>query len=299
MERILECIPNFSEGRDPEVVEAITDCFRGKKGVKLLDYTSDPDHNRMVVTAAGEPEALKNAVVEAAGAAVKRIDLRTQKGRHPRMGAVDVIPFVPIKGMDLSEADEIARKAGALIGERYGVPVFLYEKSATRKNRENLADIRRGQFEGLFEKMKDKALWTPDFGPHRPHESAGATAVGARLPLIAYNIFLNTDDVEIAKKIAGKIRERDGGLPGVKALGLFLESKGLAQVSMNLVDYHKTGIYEAFAAVKQEAEALGAGVLESELIGLVPLEALTDCVKESLCFSRFGLPQVLENEIWE
>lgn len=299
MEQILECIPNFSEGRDRQVVEAIADCFRGKPGVKLLDYSSDKDHNRSVITAAGEPQALKAAMVEAAVKAVELIDLRKHSGRHPRMGAVDVVPFVPIKGMTLEEADRIAKEAGSEIAARCGLPVYLYERSATMPHRENLADIRKGQFEGLAEKMADKALWTPDFGPCAPHESAGAVAVGARIPLIAYNVFLDTPNVEIAKKIAGRIRERDGGLPGVKALGMYLEHRNLAQVSMNLVNYHKTGLYEAFQAVCREAERLGVHAIESELIGLVPMEALTDCAKEVLKFSQFGTGQVLENRLWE
>ena len=297
MDQILDCVPNFSEGRRKEVVEAIADCFRRTPGVKLLDYSMDPDHNRSVITAAGEPEGVKKAAVEAAGRAAALIDLRKHSGKHPRIGAMDVLPFIPIKGIDMDGADKIAKEAGKEIGSRFGVPVFLYDYSASMENRVNLADIRKGQFEGLEEKMKDRALWKPDFGPEKPHPQAGASAVGARFPLIAYNVLLNTSDVAVAKKIAGKIRERDGGLPGVKALGIFLEQRGLAQVSMNLVDYRKTGIFEAFSAVKREAENLGASVLESELIGLLPLDAAAGCIRAALKFPEFSASQILEEGI--
>lgn len=239
MNKIIECVPNFSEGRDKQIVEKIADAFSAKDNVKLLDYSSDADHNRSVITVAGEPEALKEAVIEAVGIAVELINLTKHSGQHPRMGAVDVIPFIPIKNVTMDEAITLSKEVGDAIGEKYNLPVFLYEKSATQQHRENLANVRKGEFEGLKEKMLSPE-WKPDFGPLQPHPTAGAVAVGARMPLVAYNVNLNTSDLEIATAIAKKVRHIGGGLRFCKAMGVELEDKGITQVSMNLTDYTKT-----------------------------------------------------------
>ena len=277
MNKIIECVPNFSEGRDKQIVEKIADAFSAKDNVKLLDYSSDADHNRSVITVAGEPEALKEAVIEAVGIAVELINLTKHSGQHPRMGAVDVIPFIPIKNVTMDEAITLSKEVGDAIGEKYNLPVFLYEKSATQQHRENLANVRKGEFEGLKEKMLSPE-WKPDFGPLQPHPTAGAVAVGARMPLVAYNVNLNTSDLEIATAIAKKVRHIGGGLRFCKAMGVELEDKGITQVSMNLTDYTKTSIYRAHEMVRMEAKRYGVTVAGGEVIGLVPLEALVDSV---------------------
>lgn len=296
MNKILETVPNFSEGRDKVTIEAIADCFRGREGVKLLDYSADKDHNRSVFTVIGEPEALRDAVIRAAGVALERIDLRAHHGQHPRMGAVDVIPFIPIKGCGLEEADQTAREVGKALGEQLGQPVFLYERSATRPNRENLSDIRRGEFEGMAEKMKGEG-WTPDYGPNTIHPSGGVTAVGARMPLVAFNINLHTDKLEIAQAIAKKVRHSNGGLRYVKAMGVMLEDRHQAQVSMNLTDYTQSSLYRVFELVKMEARRYGVNVAGSELIGLTPLRALVDCAEYYLQMEGFSIEQVLETRL--
>lgn len=296
MNKILETVPNFSEGRDKVTIEAIADCFRGREGVKLLDYSADKDHNRSVFTVIGEPEALRDAVIRAAGVALERIDLRVHHGQHPRMGAVDVIPFIPIKGCGLEEADQTAREVGKALGEQLGQPVFLYERSATRPNRENLSDIRRGEFEGMAEKMKGEG-WTPDYGPNTIHPSGGVTAVGARMPLVAFNINLHTDKLEIAQAIAKKVRHSNGGLRYVKAMGVMLEDRHQAQVSMNLTDYTQSSLYRVFELVKMEARRYGVNVAGSELIGLTPLRALVDCAEYYLQMEGFSIEQVLETRL--
>lgn len=296
MNKILETVPNFSEGRDKVTIEAIADCFRGREGVKLLDYSADKDHNRSVFTVIGEPEALRDAVIRAAGVALERIDLRAHHGQHPRMGAVDVIPFIPIKGCGLEEADQTAREVGKALGEQLGQPVFLYERSATRPNRENLSDIRRGEFEGMAEKMKGEG-WTPDYGPNTIHPSGGVTAVGARMPLVAFNINLHTDKLEIAQAIAKKVRHSNGGLRYVKAMGVMLEDRHQAQVSMNLTDYTQSSLYRVFELVRMEARRYGVNVAGSELIGLTPLRALVDCAEYYLQMEGFSIEQVLETRL--
>jgi glutamate formiminotransferase len=293
MEKIIECIPNFSEGRDLKKVERIVDAFRGKENVKLLDYSSDKDHNRMVITAIGEPEAMVSAVVEAVGIAIEEIDLTKHKGEHPRIGAVDVIPFVPLKELDIQSADILAKKAGKTIAEKYALPVFLYEKSATADYRQNLASVRKGGFEGLDEKMK-LPEWKPDFGPAKKHPTAGAVAVGARIPLIAFNVNLNTDKREIADAIAGKVRFIGGGLPFCKAMGVELKSTNQVQVSMNLTDYTQTAIYQAVEIIRKEAGRYGVSIAGSELIGLVPLQAIADTAAYYLKLGNFSVKQILE-----
>lgn len=296
MEFIMETVPNFSEGRNPEVIEKIADCFRGKEDVKLLDYSADKDHNRSVFTVIGEPDPLRDAVIAACGVAIELIDLRTHEGQHPRMGAVDVIPFIPIKNCELADADRVAREVGQALAEQLGQPVFLYERSATRPNRENLSTIRKGQFEGMAEKMKDPD-WEPDFGPKTIHPSGGVTAVGARMPLVAFNINLGTDKLEIAQAIAKVVRHVGGGFRYVKAMGVMLEERNLAQVSMNLTDYTQSSIYRVFETVKMEARRYGVPVVGSELIGLAPLRALVDCAEYYLQIEDFKMDQVLETRL--
>ena len=294
-EKIVECVPNFSEGRNGKVIEKIADAFR-VDGVKLLDYSADVDHNRSVFTVAGEPTELAEAVINAVGVAKDNIDLTRQSGEHPRIGAADVVPFVPIKNVSVEETVELSRFVGQQIATRHGVPVYLYEKSATAANRGNLADIRKGQFEGLSEKMKAEE-WKPDFGNPEPHPTAGATVVGCRPFLVAFNVNLDTPDVEIATKIARRVRFINGGLRFVKALGVKLNSRNVAQVTMNLTDYTKTPVYAAFETVRMEARRYGVNVIGTEIIGLIPQQALLDCVEYYLQIENFSSDKVLENNL--
>ncbi len=296
MNKIIECVPNFSEGIDKEIVEKIADSFRGKNGVKLLDYSSDTDHNRSVITVAGKPEELKNAVIEAIGKAVELIDLTKHSGQHPRMGAVDVVPFIPIKGVTMEEAIALSKEVAQAVSEKFNLPVFLYEKSATASHRENLANVRKGEFEGLHDKMQS-AQWKPDFGSDAPHPTAGAVAIGARMPLVAYNVNLGTDNLEIATAIAKKVRHIGGGLRFCKGMGVALEDKGITQVSMNLTDYTKTSIYRAHEMVRMEAKRYGVPVVGGEVIGLVPMEALVDSLAYYLGLENFTVDQVLEAKL--
>jgi glutamate formiminotransferase len=296
MNKIIECVPNFSEGRDLQKLEKILDVFRGKKNVKLLDYSSDEDHNRTVVTIVGEPEELGEAVIEAIGKAVELIDLNHHEGQHPRMGAVDVIPFIPIKNATVEEADALAKRVAKAASEKYGLPFFLYEKSAKAPHRENLANIRKGQFEGMAEKMKDD-MWKPDFGPETIHPTAGATVIGARMPLVAYNVNLSTNNLEIASKIAKQVRHLSGGFRYVKALGIELEDRGIVQVSMNLTDYTKSSIYRVFETIKMEAARYGVNIVGSEIVGLVPMQALVDTADYYLRLENFSSDQVLETRL--
>jgi glutamate formiminotransferase len=298
MNRIIECVPNFSEGRDLKKVEQIAEAFRAKENVKLLDYSADKDHNRMVITAVGEPEALKNAVIEAIGVAVNIIDLTKHEGQHPRMGAVDVVPFIPIKNVTMEEAIALSKEVAEEVAERNDLPVFLYEKSASAPNRENLASVRQGEFEGLKEKMQ-KPEWQSDFGPKTPHPTAGTVAIGARIPLVAYNVNLNTSDPAIADAIAKKIRFSGGGLRFCKAMGVELKERNIVQVSMNLTDYTKTAIYRAHEMVRMEARRYGVTVIGSEAIGLVPVQALVDTAEYYLGLENFSIRQVLEMQLME
>ncbi|WP_278704348.1 glutamate formimidoyltransferase [Parabacteroides goldsteinii] len=296
--KIMECVPNFSEGRDLGKIEKIIEPFRARQGVKLLDYSNDEDHNRLVVTVVGEPEALKAALLEAVGQAVALIDLNRHSGQHPRMGAVDVIPFIPIKGCTMDEAIALSKEVGEQIATLYQVPVFLYEKSATDPHRENLAAVRKGEFEGMAEKIK-LAEWQPDFGPAERHPTAGTVAVGARMPLVAYNVNLGTADLNIASDIARKIRFIGGGLRYCKAMGVELKERGIVQVSINMTDYTRTALYRAFELVKIEARRYGVAVVGSEIIGLVPMEALIDTASFYLGLENFSMNQVLEARIME
>ena len=294
MEKILETVPNFSEGRNMQVVEDIAGCFRGKPGVKLLDYSADKDHNRCVITAVGEPEVLGEAVIQAAGVALSAIDLTRHQGQHPRMGAVDVIPFIPIKGMSIEEADQVANHVAREIAERFGQPSFLYERSARQPHRENLSDIRRGGFEGMAEKMKDP-LWQPDYGPKTIHPTGGVTAIGARMPLIAFNINLGTGNLDIAKAIAKAVRGSSGGYKACKALGILLEDRHVAQVSMNMVNYEQTPLYRVCEAIKFEAKRWGVGIIGTEIVGLTPAKALIDAAEYYLRIEKFDChKQVME-----
>jgi glutamate formiminotransferase len=296
MNKIIECVPNFSEGRDLLKLEKILDVFRGRNNVKLLDYSSDEDHNRTVVTLVGEPDALKSAMIEAIGKAVELIDLTKHEGQHPRMGAVDVIPFIPIKNVTVEEADKLAREVAMEAAKLYGLPFFLYEKSASAPHRENLATVRKGQFEGMAEKMKD-SMWKPDFGPETIHPTAGVTAIGARMPLVAFNVNLSTNNLEIASKIAKQVRHINGGFRYVKALGIELEDRGIVQVSMNLTDYTKTSIYRVFETIKMEAQRYGVNIVGSEIVGLLPLQAIVDTADYYLRLENFNLDQVLETRL--
>lgn len=295
-DKLVECVPNFSEGRDRAKMERIVDSFRGVKGVKLLDYSNDISHNRMVVTAIGSPEAMKKAVVNAIGTAVREIDLNKHHGEHPRMGTADVVPFIPIRNMTMAEAILLAKDVATEVSQAYDLPVYLYEKAASAPHRENLADVRKGQFEGLAEKIQDP-LWKPDFGPSQPHPTAGATIIGARNFLIAWNVNLNTDNLEIAKAIARKIRFSSGGFPCVKALGIYLADKGQAQVSMNLTDFTQTSMCQVFDCIRDEAAARNVSIAYSEVIGMLPKAALEGTTVQYLQIKDFGPDRILENRL--
>lgn len=293
MNKIIECVPNFSEGRDLQKIDQIISPFRGKQGVKLLDYSNDEDHNRLVVTVVGEPEPLRDAVLEAIGVAVELIDLNHHQGQHPRMGAVDVVPFIPIRNVTMEEAVALSKEVGKEVAKRYNLPVFLYEKSASAPHRENLAAVRKGEFEGMAEKIKQPE-WHPDFGLAERHPTAGTVAIGARMPLVAYNINLNTPSLEIAHDIAKKIRFIGGGLRYCKAMGVELKDRGITQVSINMTDYTRTALYRAFELVRVEARRYGVSIVGSEIIGLVPMEALIDTASYYLGLENFSMEQVLE-----
>lgn len=296
--KLIECVPNFSEGRDKEKIEAIVDEVRRVKGVKLLDYSSDADHNRTVVTFVGEVEGVIEAAFNMTKKASELIDMRSHTGGHPRMGAMDVVPFIPVKDVTMEECVEVAKRVGKRIGEELNIPVYLYEDAATKAERKNLADVRKGQYEGFFEKIK-KPEWTPDFGPAEMNEKSGCTAVGARVPLVAFNVNLNTPNIEIADKIAKTVRFIGGGLRFVKAMGVKLEDRNITQVSMNLVNYEKTAIYRTFEMVKMEARRYGVEVVGSEIVGLVPMKALVESLEYYLQLENFSIEQVLEHRIAE
>ncbi len=298
MNKIIECVPNFSEGRDKQKIEKIVEPFRAKNGVKLLDYSNDEDHNRLVVTVVGEPEALKNALIEAIGVAVKEIDMNKHKGQHPRMGAVDVVPFIPIRNVTQEEAVSFSKEVAEAVSNLYNLPVYLYEKSASSPHRENLAAIRKGEYEGMAEKIK-LSEWEPDYGPVERHATAGVVAIGARMPLIAYNVNLGTNNLDIATAIAKKVRFLGGGLRFCKGMGVALEDRGITQVSMNLTDYTKTSIYRAHELVRIEANRYGVPIVGAEIIGLVPMDALVDTAAYYLGLEDFSVSQVLESRLME
>ncbi len=298
MNRIMETVPNFSEGRDMDKIERIVSSFKGKEGVKLLGFQKDEDHNRLVVTVVGEPEPLKEAVIEAVGVAISLIDMRIHKGQHPRMGAVDVIPFIPIKNVTMEEAVNLSKDVAKSLWERYRLPSFLYEESATDPARKDLANIRKGQFEGMAEKLK-LPEWKPDYGERSIHPTAGVVAVGARMPLIAFNVNIDTDNIEIANAIAKAVRHSGGGLRYCKAIGIELKERRITQVSMNMTDFTKTPLYRAFELIRIEAKRYGVNVVGSEIVGFVPMEALFDVASFYLGLENFSIQQVLEARIME
>jgi len=298
MRTVIECVPNVSAGRDSRAVSEIAEAVRGAPGVRLLDVSSDPSHNRSVLTFVGDEEGVREGVRALFGAALPRIDLTSHSGEHPRMGAVDVVPIIPIRGATLERCVALSREIGAEIAERHRVPVYLYEDSATSEPRRNLAEIRKGQFEGFAEKMKAPE-WKPDFGPDTPHPTAGVVAVGARSPLIAYNINLGTRDVAVADRIAKAIRHRGGGFAFVKAMAVELADRGQVQVSINMTNFRKSPLHRVFECVRSEAERHGVAIVGSEIVGLCPAEALFLAAEHSLRLEKFSSDQVLELRLLE
>jgi glutamate formiminotransferase len=297
MNRLIECVPNFSEGRDLAKVDALVDAMSGVAGAWVLDRTSDPDHNRSVVTLTGDPEAVAEAVIRGAGKAAELIDMTRQTGVHPRIGATDVIPFVPLGGISFAECVVLARQVGQELWSRYGIPVYFYEAAATRPERVNLEKVRKGQFESLREEALRDTDRQPDIGGPGLHPTAGATAVGVRKLLIAFNIYLNTNDVSVAREIARAIRSSSGGLRHVKAIGVEMKTRGLAQVSINLTDFEQTPLHCVFELVNREAERRGCAVVGSEFIGLIPRKAIEPLGVEDLQLENFSPAQVLENRL--
>ncbi|MCD6135669.1 glutamate formimidoyltransferase [Candidatus Bipolaricaulota bacterium] len=293
--KLIECVPNISEGRRRDVAEAIAQAADGP-GRRVIDLSMDPDHNRSVITIVGEPDGLLDGVLGLASKAAELIDLNVHRGEHPRMGAVDVIPFIPVRGVTMADCIDLSRRVGERIAEELAIPVYLYEESATREERRNLATIRKGQFEGFAEKIRDPQ-WEPDFGEARIHPTAGVVAVGAREFLIAYNIDLATSDLSVAKEIARAVRYSSGGLRYVKALGFPLSEKGIVQVSMNLTNFKKTPILRVFELVKREAERWGVMVIGSEIVGTLPRSALYDVARMALQVRDFSDDLILEERI--
>lgn len=298
MTKILESVPNYSVGKNEDVIEKIVSPFKNQEDVKLLDYSADPDHNRLVVTNVGSPEGLFEATLETVGIAVDLIDMKEHTGEHPRMGAADVIPFTPVRNVTTDEAVELAKRLASAAAEEYDLPIYLYEEAATRPERTNLATIRRGEFEGFPEKIKEKD-WKPDYGPDKVHPTAGVTAIGARKPLVAFNVNLNTDDPSVAKEIARAVRGSSGGLRFCKAMGVDLEEEGLVQVSMNMTDYTRTSLQQALELIRSEAGRFGVTIAESEIVGLVPADALLDAAEHYLQIKDFSSDQVIENRLLE
>jgi glutamate formiminotransferase/glutamate formiminotransferase/formiminotetrahydrofolate cyclodeaminase len=295
--RLVECVPNFSEGRNEATLRALVEAVRAVPGAALLDQTQDADHNRCVLTLAGAPDAVAEATFQETQTATTLIDLRRHEGAHPRVGATDVIPFVPIRGVTMGECVELANIVGRRIGTELAIPVFLYEQAATHPARANLADIRRGGLPGLTARMAGSPAWTPDFGPARPHPSAGVTVVGARRILVAFNVNLGTNDLGIAKAIAKAIRQSSGGLAHVKAIGVPLAGRGCAQVSMNLVNIDETPVHVVFAVVRREAGRRGVRVAGSELIGLVPRQAVAQAEAAGITIDSFDPAKILETRL--
>ena len=298
MAKLVECVPNFSEGRRPEVIDAIVGEARAVAGVRVLDVKPDASHNRVVVTIVGEPQAVKTAAFCACAKAAELIDMEQHQGEHPRIGATDVIPFIPVSEVSMEECIALAEQLGAEIAEKLNIPVYLYEAAAKSPARKNLPDIRKGQYEGLKLEIA-KPERRPDFGPAKLHPSAGATVVGARQFLVAYNINLGTSDVKIAKKIANCIREAKGGYKYVRAMGIMIEDRNVAQVTINMVDYTGTPLFRVFETVKSEAARYGVNIIGSEIVGLTPMQALLDAAEFYLRLEGFDRRQVLENHLFE
>ena len=295
--RFLECIPNISEGRDQSKIDLIAKEVRNRKGVKLLDISSDRDHNRSVFSFIGEPGAVREVSLSMALKAIDLIDMRSHQGGHPRIGAVDVVPFIPIQGVQMEEAVQVAREFGKELGRR-GISVYFYEEAANRPERKELPSIRKGEYEGLRKKLEDPA-WRPDEGPAIFNPRSGATVVGARFPLIAYNVNLKTRDISLAKEIAKKVRFKDGGFPHIRAMGVGLKERGMVQVSMNLTNYRVTNIPEVYEFIREEARQRGVEVDGSEIVGLIPLAALEGVVQQYLKYPGFSVRQIIEQRILE
>lgn len=296
MNKIIECVPNFSEGRDQKKIKTIINAGRTGK-VKILDIESDPDHNRMLTTIIGEPEEVFQSVWEMIKKATELIDMEKHQGEHPRIGATDVVPFIPVANVTMEECIGLAKRLGKKVGEELKIPVYLYEAAATRPDRVNLADVRKGEYEGLKEEIETNSDRKPDFGPSKMHPTAGAMVVGARKFLIAFNINLDSKNVQIAKDIAKIVREKDGGFPAVKALGFEIADKGYVQVSMNLCNFEKTNMDVVFRKICQEAEKRGVKVLGSEIYGMVPKMALEGISLEELQLIDFKKEQILEERL--
>jgi glutamate formiminotransferase len=294
---LVECIPNFSEGRKPETIARIVDAIKSVETTCILDTHIDPDHNRSVVTFVAAPDFIVDAAVKAVAKAADLIDMRTHRGEHPRLGATDVLPFVPISGVTLDDCVTLAHKAGERIARELLVPVYFYERAALREGRVNLEDVRRGALEGLREQIIINPERAPDAGPREVHETAGAIAVGARPFLIAFNVNLLSDDITIARQIARSVRARQGGLPFVKALGFALKTRGFVQVSMNLVNYEVTGMTEAYNAVHREAKKAGVEIASAEIVGLVPRNALDRAAEYFSKLEHFSEDKILENRL--
>lgn len=299
MTEIVECVPNFSEGRRPEVVAAIVSAIASVPGARVLDQEMDANHNRCVITFVGDGRAVAEGAMAGARKAIELIDMNEHHGEHPRIGALDVLPFVPVSGITMEGCVEIARAVGRRLAEELDVPVYLYEAAATRPDRKDLPNIRRGEYEGLKEAIGADSDRRPDFGPPRMHPTAGATVVGARPLLIAWNVDLATKDVRVAKRIAKAIRESDGGLPAVRAKGFELADRGLVQVSMNMIDYHKTSLTRVFEEIRALAAKEGVEIAESEIVGLVPLDPLIEAAAAHLKLVNLHRSQILETRLWE
>ena len=297
MAKIVQCVPNFSEGRDRQIIDALAHAAKTVPGVTLLDYSSDTNHNRSVFTLIGDPAGISEAAFVLCKLASEKIDMTKHKGEHPRMGATDVIPFVSIRDVSMLECVEISKVVAERMWHELKIPSFLYEHSAAKANRRNLAAVRKGQFEGMSEKLLLEE-WAPDYGERKIHATAGITAVGARQPLVAFNVNLGTSDIEIAKKIAKAIRGSSGGYKDCKAIGIMLKDRNIAQVSMNMVNFEGTPLYRAFEAIRFEAQRWGVPIIGSEIIGLTPFKALTDAAEYYLKIENFdSRKQVLENHL--
>ena len=297
--QLIECVPNFSEGRRQDVIDEIVNCFKGKRGVYLLDHRADEDHNRLVVSLVGAPAPIQEALLEAAKVALKHIDMNAHQGGHPRIGAVDVVPFTPIKGITMEECIELAHNFGERYYKETGIPVYFYEDAALRPERKRLEVIRKGQYEVLKDEAKTNPDRKPDVGEACLHPTAGATVIGARKFLVAFNVNLNTSDVNIAKKIATTVRASSGGFCHVKGIGLALEERGITQVSMNLVDYEKNSLYRVLEMIRMEAKRWGVEVIETEVYGMIPVNAILESAAYSLQIAGFDPEQVLELRLLE
>lgn len=294
MTPLIECIPNVSEGQNPAIIRALLQSIQEIKGVPVIDQHIDPDHNRTVFTFVGSPDLVGEAAYVLIRTAQSFLNIHSHSGVHPCVGVVDVVPFVPLKGASLADCVQVAKQVGARIGKDLNIPVFLYEEACSQVDRSRLETIRRGGLTGLRQRMKDQPSWTPDFGPNHLHPTAGVVVIGARKPLIAFNMVLNTDNLTVAQAIARKIRTSSGGFPALKAMGVELKSRGLVQVSMNLTDYHQTPLHVVFDAVKQEASSHGIEVLECEIVGLVPQEAVDQVEAHSVNIPGLGPDKILE-----